>query len=60
MFNGVPDGRVYGGGCVTAVEGSPGDPIHPVCPASRASGQEIKWDEEDNIRVEQLRQVVRI
>ena len=55
VFNGVADGRVYSGGCVTTVDGDIGRPIEPRCPAKRGTDKEIAWNEENDRRVEQLR-----
>ena len=53
-FNGRRDGRVYSGHCVTVVEGDPGQVIAPRSTATRA-GKDLVWEEEDRVRVEQLR-----
>ena len=53
-FNGRRDGRVYSGHCVTVVEGDQGQVIAPQSTATRV-GKELVWEEEDRVRVEQLR-----
>jgi len=51
VFNGIPDGRVYSGHCVTVVEGGVGQSIKP----SSTKKEDLNWGQEDDWRVEELR-----
>ena len=52
VFSGRPDGRVFSGHCVTVVEGGVGDTIRPI---NTRKGEDMKWGEEDDKRVIELR-----